>query len=184
MTTAGTPTDASDAEGTRLVTDFSDSAADLGWYVVNDGVMGGKSVGDFELTDGSLRFAGRTNTDGGGFSSIRSAPLRLDLSDYSGIRLRVRADGRRYTWRLTTDAKYYGRPVGYWADFDTEDGEWQTVDVPFSQFVPRFRGSRLSGPPLDTGTITGIGLMIYDERDGPFEIELASIHVYPGRIDH
>ena len=111
----------------------------------------------------------------GGFSSIRTGSLRLDLSDYAAIRLRVRGDGRRYTWRLTTDARYYGRPVAYWADFETVAGDWQTVDVPFSRFVPRFRGAELDGPPLDTGAITGMGLMIYDKRDGAFELRLASI---------
>ena len=128
------------------------------------------------MASGELVFAGRTNTNGGGFSSIRSGPVVLDLSGYTGIRLRVKGDGRRYTWRLTTDARVYGREVAYWADFDTVDGEWQAVDIPFSRFVPRFRGSVLNGPALDTGKITGMGLMIYDKEDGPFELRLASIH--------
>ena len=180
MTTGGTPHDAhaDDAADTRLVTDFSETTPDLGWYVVNDNVMGGRSEGGFREASGELVFAGRTNTNGGGFSSIRSAPLELDLSGYSGIRLRLKADGRRYTWRLTTDARVYGREVAYWADFDTVEGEWQTVDVPFSRFVPRFRGSVLNGPALDTGKITGMGLMIYDKKDGPFELRLASIQAW------
>lgn len=178
MSIAGTTTNADDAGDSRLITDFTDSSADLGWYVLNDNVMGGRSDGDFRIEDGRLHFEGRTNTVGGGFSSIRTEPLSLDLSAYDGIRLRVHGDGRRYTWRLTTDARYYGRPVGYWADFETRGGEWQTVDVPFSRFVPRFRGSRLSGPPLDTGTITGMGLMIYDKRDGVFDLELAGVNAY------
>lgn len=177
MTTMGTTSDAG-ADEERLITDFTDSSADLGWYVLNDNVMGGRSDGDFRIEDGRLYFEGRTNTDGGGFSSIRSEPVDLDLSAYAGIRLQVRGDGRRYTWRLTTDARYYGRPIGYWADFETPEGEWQMVDVPFSRFVPRFRGSRLDGPSLDTGTITGMGLMIYDERDGAFELALASVRAY------
>ena len=176
MSSAGTPLGAEgSARDGRLITDFGAGSADLGWYVVNDNVMGGRSEGGFELQPGELLFSGRTNTRGGGFSSIRTGSLRLDLSDYAAIRLRVRGDGRRYTWRLTTDARYYGRPVAYWADFETVAGDWQTVDVPFSRFVPRFRGAELDGPPLDTGAITGMGLMIYDKRDGAFELRLASI---------
>ncbi len=176
MSSAGTPQGAEDtARDGRLITDFGDDSADLGWYVVNDNVMGGRSQGGFELGPGELLFSGRTNTRGGGFSSIRTEPLQLDLSPYAAIRLRVRGDGRRYTWRLTTDARYYGRPVAYWADFETVAGGWQTVDVPFSRFVPRFRGAELDGPPLDTSAITGMGLMIYDKRDGAFELRLASI---------
>lgn len=158
-----------------LLTDFAANGNDLGWFVVNDNVMGGRSEGGFELQQGELVFSGRTNTDGGGFSSIRSAPTNLDLSNYAGIRLRVKGDGRRYTWRLTTDARWRGRPVGYWADFDTAAGAWTTVDIPFSRFAPKMRGQALDGPPLDTARITGVGLMIYDRQDGPFEIRLARV---------
>ena len=183
MTLNGTPPDADEMADTpaaaqRLITDFTNATADLRWYVVNDNVMGGQSEGGFRESSGELFFAGRTNTNGGGFSSIRSGPLALDLSGQAGIRLRVLGDGRRYTWRLTTDARVYGREVAYWADFDTVDGEWQTVDIPFSSFVPRFRGSVLNGPALDTARITGMGLMIYDKQDGPFELRLASIHAW------
>jgi NADH dehydrogenase [ubiquinone] 1 alpha subcomplex assembly factor 1 len=165
------------AEG-LLVTDFSEATSDLGWYVVNDNVMGGRSDGGFEIADGELRFTGSTITRGGGFSSIRSAPLELDLSSYAGIRVRVRADGRRYTWRLTTDARLYGREVAYWADFETVAGEWQDVDIPFADFIPQFRGAVLDGPPLDTSRVSGMGLMIYDKLDGVFELQLADVRAY------
>ncbi len=161
-----------------LLTDFTPGSNDLGWYVVNDNVMGGRSEGDFEAEDGALFFSGRTNTNGGGFSSIRTRALQMDLSGKAGIRTRVKGDGRRYTWRLTTDARWRGRLISYWADFDTRDDEWVTVDIPFSRFIPRMRGYRLDGPPLDSAQITGAGLMIYDNQDGPFELHLASVHAY------
>ncbi|MEM9387492.1 MAG: CIA30 family protein [Pseudomonadota bacterium] len=161
-----------------LITDFSPDSADLAWYVVNDSVMGGRSKGDFSSGASSLLFTGATNTNGGGFSSIRTAALTLDLSAYDGICLRVRGDGRRYTWRLSTDARVYGQPVGYWADFDTADEEWTTVHIPFTAFVPQFRGARLRGPALDTSRIRGMGLMIYDKRDGPFRLTLGSVHAH------
>ena len=141
--------------------------------------MGGRSEGDFSQERGELVFSGRTNTDGGGFSSIRTKPVQLDLSNHAGIRLHLRGDGRRYTWRLASSARWRGKQVSYWADFETRNGVWQTVNLPFSSFTPRYRGQRLDGPPLDTGQITGMGLMIYDKQDGPFELKLASVHAYP-----
>lgn len=175
---------ASDPEGELLLTDFTSASSDLKWYVVNDNVMGGRSAGDFEQEQGQLRFAGRTNTNGGGFSSIRTQPLQRDLSNYAGIRLTVKGDGRRYTWRLTTAARWRGRQVSYWADFDTRDGEWSTVNIPFSDFIPRFRGLELDGPALAPGEITGMGLMIYDNQDGPFELQLASVHAYSVDVEN
>lgn len=158
-----------------LLTDFSTASADLGWFILNDNVMGGQSSGRFELLDGELRFTGTTNTQGGGFSSIRTQELKLDLSMHRGLRLRVKGDGRRYTWRLVSDARWRGRPVSYWADFDTRADTWLDVDISFTDFVPIFRGSALDGPPLNTESIEGMGLMINDKRDGAFELSLASV---------
>ncbi len=180
MTLPGTPLNASgsDPNGELLLTDFTTSSSDLGWYVVNDNVMGGRSEGDFEQEQGELRFAGRTNTNGGGFSSIRTKPMQLDLSNHAGIQLHVKGDGRRYTWRLTSDARWRGRQVSYWADFETRSGTWSVVNIPFSSFIPQYRGYQLDGPALDPGQIRGMGLMIYDNQDGPFELQLASVHAY------
>jgi len=180
MTFPGPPPHASDSdsEAELMLTDFTLSSSDLGWYVVNDNVMGGRSEGDFDQHQGELSFTGRTNTNGGGFSSIRTKPLQLDLSDHAGIRLHVKGDGRRYTWRLATNARWRGRQISYWADFETRDGTWSTVDIPFSSFTPKYRGYQLDGPALDPEQITGMGLMIYDNQDGPFELHLASVRAY------
>jgi NADH dehydrogenase [ubiquinone] 1 alpha subcomplex assembly factor 1 len=184
MTFPGTPLNASSSppEEKLLLTDFTSTSSDLGWYVVNDNVMGGRSEGDFELEQAELSFTGRTNTNGGGFSSIRTKPLQLELSNHAGIQLHVRGDGRRYTWRLTTTARWRGRQVSYWADFETRNGTWSTVKIPFSSFIPKFRGTQLDGPALDPGQITGMGLMIYDNQDGPFDFHLASVHAYSAEV--
>jgi hypothetical protein len=157
--------------------------SDLGWYVLNDNVMGGRSEGGFEQQAGEVVFTGRTNTNGGGFSSIRTKPLQLDLSNSSGVRLSVKGDGRRYTWQLSSTARWRGRQISYWADFETCKGEWRTVDIPFTSFIPRFRGVELEGPTLDPRQIAGMGLMIYDKEDGPFEIRLASVGTYVAQAD-
>ncbi len=167
-----------DVPATRLLTDFTPRTADFGWYVVNDNVMGGRSRGGFEPVEGALRFRGSTNTNGGGFSSIRTRTVRMDLSSFEGIEVRVKGDGRRYTWRLTTGARYRGRPVSYWADFETRKGEWVDAAIPFTAFKPQFRGFKLRGPKLDPRRIQGMGLMIYDKKDGPFELELARVRAF------
>ncbi|MFT5484834.1 MAG: NADH dehydrogenase [ubiquinone] 1 alpha subcomplex assembly factor 1 [Halieaceae bacterium] len=181
MTLSTTSLIASDslAPAEKLISDFTNTSPDLRWYVVNDNVMGGKSEGDFMQNQGELIFSGSTNTNGGGFSSIRSGPMQMDLSSHEGIRLSLKGDGRRYTWRLTTVASWRGRVISYLADFATQEGTWSTVDVPFTRFVPRLRGRRLNGPELDPAKITGMGLMIYDKQDGPFKLSIDNIFAYP-----
>ncbi|MGI9272721.1 MAG: CIA30 family protein [Woeseiaceae bacterium] len=178
FTTAALSASDSGPDGRLLLTDFTPASSDLGWYVLNDNVMGGRSAGGFSQDDDHLTFTGSTNTNGGGFSSIRTNPLQLDLSRQTGIELYVKGDGRRYTWQLTTAARWRGRPVSFWAEFETSDGTWSKVRIPFSSFVPKFRGYQLDGPTLDPGLIEGMGLMIYDNQDGAFELQMASVHAY------
>jgi len=160
---------ASAQHGPMVLTDFS-AASDLGWYVVNDGVMGGRSQGGFEVDGGTLVFAGVTNTDGGGFSSIRSRERLSGLDGYGAVVLHARGDGRRYVLRLENEDG-----VAYWADFEPAEGDWGEVRVPFERFYPRFRGRRLDGPPLDPARIVSLGILCYDGRDGPFRLEVDRI---------
>ena len=174
------PLNASEADklDSLTLTDFNADSPDLGWYVQNDNVMGGRSEGGFATSSGQLIFSGNTNTDGGGFSSIRTKPLKQDLSAYTGIRVKVKADGRRYTWGIQTDARWRGRRINYWADFDTLADETSVIDIPFLNFLPQFRGFKLDGPELDTSQITEFALYQYDKTDGPFEILLINVEAY------
>ncbi len=169
---------AADTREALMLTDFTPDTPDLGWYTQNDNVMGGRSEGDFNIADGQLNFAGSTNTNGGGFSSVLTRRFRLDLSVHQGLRLRLKADGRRYTWELNTNARNSGYPVSYWAEFDTPDGEWADVEIPFADFYPHFRGFKLDGPALDPADLTGFGLYIYDKKDGPFTLQLDRVEAY------
>ena len=168
------------SESTILLNAFSESGPDLQWFVQNDTVMGGRSEGGFRIVDDRLVFSGITNTNGGGFSSIRSRRFAKDLSAYSGIKLNVKADGRKYTWSIQTDATWRGRRVSYWADFNTSanTGEIEEITIPFTKFYPQFRGFKLDGPELNKNQITEFALYQYDKTDGPFELELFSVEAY------
>jgi len=163
---------------TLTLTSFNADSNDFGWYVQNDNVMGGRSEGGFNIASGKLIFSGNTNTNGGGFSSIRTQTLALDLSAYTGIRVKVKADGRRYTWGIQTDARWRGRRVNYWADFDTLVDETTLINIPFSSFFPQFRGYKLNGPKLDTSEVNQFALYQYDKTDGPFKLHLISVEAY------
>ena len=168
----------SDKLDTLSLTSFNADSPDFGWYVQNDNVMGGRSEGGFDISSGELIFTGNTNTNGGGFSSIRTQRLKLDLSTYTGIRVKLKADGRRYTWGIQTDARWRGRRVSYWADFDTLADETKVIDIPFVNFSPQFRGFKLDGPELDISQISEFALYQYDKTDGPFDLRLISVEAY------
>jgi NADH dehydrogenase [ubiquinone] 1 alpha subcomplex assembly factor 1 len=163
---------------TLLLCGFGNDQPRCEWSVQNDTVMGGRSAGGFQLREDELFFSGLTNTNGGGFSSIRLSLPSIDLSEYAGIRLNVRADGRKYTWSIQTDALWRGRKVSYWTDFTPEGNESSLIDIPFTAFLPQFRGFKLSGPPMNTRNITEFALYQYDKTDGPFSLTLTSVEAY------
>jgi monofunctional biosynthetic peptidoglycan transglycosylase len=157
------------SEQRLLITDFS-AERDLGWFVVNDGVMGGKSVGGLRIEGGVLTLSGRTNTDGGGFSSIRTQPRLPSLAGCTGIIVRARGDGRRYILRLEN-----ADGVAYWGEFEPPADKESDCRVSLEALRPRFRGRWLSGPPLEPGKIVALGLMCYDGRDGEFCLQVSRV---------
>lgn len=143
------------------------------WLAVNDGVMGGVSQGGLEVTgDGIAVFKGVVSLENnGGFASVRTSPGDWDLSPYQGIALRLRGDGKKYSFRLRTDRRFDG--VSYSQTFEAPGSEWQTLLLPFSRFEPTWRGRPVPGaPPLDPAGIQGFGILISDKQEGPFRLEV------------
>jgi monofunctional biosynthetic peptidoglycan transglycosylase len=168
----------------RLLTDFRERGVEKRWITVNDNVMGGRSKGGPSIGDGILTFSGATNTDGGGFSSIRNESKKHDLGEFSAVRVRVKGDGRTYKLELRTGARVMrSRGVPYRADFETRKDVWMEVDIPFSKFKPTFRGFDMSNraPALDPAKIKAVGFMIYDKQDGPFQLQVDWVKAVPSK---
>ena len=167
-------------ESAKRVTLFDFSEADPGkkWITVNDNVMGGRSKGGFTFKGDRLLFAGSTNTNGGGFSSIRTRPGALGLSGKDGVMIRFKGDGRTYKFGL----EMAGSRATYRADFDTKADfkGWQVAKIPFSAFAAGWRGMKLPRDryPLERGKIDSLGVMIYDKKDGPFSLQIDWIKAY------
>ncbi len=131
--------------------------------------------------DGVLTFSGELSLENnGGFSSIRSADLNLDLSAAEGLALRVKGDGRTYEVHLTTPARWKGRGITFAGMLPTEDGQWTEVKIPFTQFAGDFRGQRIKDENInfDPATVRGITLELVDKKAGPFELQVDWIRTY------
>lgn len=147
------------------------------WQIVNDGVMGGRSKSQAAVTaEGYLRFTGRISLqNNGGFASIRSRPRPLGITNSGSIALRVKGDGRRYTFNLYTPDRRTA--FSYQMQFDTRAGEWMEISLPVSGFVAHSFGRRVSGMSLNASRVQSIGILLGDKREGPFEIVVDWIRV-------
>lgn len=148
----------------------------IGWEAVNDGVMGGKSSGGSSVENSSLVFAGVLNTDGGGFSSVRTPMTRGDLAGSSGLTLRVKSDGRAYKLALQTNKKNLFRSISFNLNIPvTPAGEWQEITAKFEDVKASIWGRSLSNVEFDPAKVKELGVIIADGKDGPFRLEVAWI---------
>lgn len=146
------------------------------WQIVNDGVMGGRSKGQFVIDEGKLVFTGTLVTRGGGFTSVRTNG-RINLEGYDGVELRVRGGGRTFDVAVGDDARLRGRNISRRAPFQT-GAEWTWVRVPFSTLGKTIFGRRVNAPDINLATVNRIGFFIADGIDGPFQLEVDEIRVY------
>ncbi|HBX37302.1 MAG TPA: CIA30 family protein [Pseudohongiella sp.] len=166
----------SDAGPGEVLFNFTNPAHVADWRAINDGVMGGESSSAPEIRDGCLHFSGHISLENnGGFASIRSQQ-RMDLSTATGVILRVKGDGRRYQFRLYTDARYHESRIAYSCSFNTTAGQWLDVSIEFSSLEPVFRGRLLSGPAFNAASVEQMGFLLADKQQGDFHLLVDWIH--------
>lgn len=143
------------------------------WRAINDGVMGGVSLGEIVAIDNGLRFQGALSLENnGGFASVRR-PFHGRLENVGVVRLLVKGDGRPYQFRVRLDDNYDG--ISWRHVFDT-DGSWQTIELLFDDFEPVIRGRIISGiDSLDVSDVRQLGFLIADGKAGAFGLDVAAI---------
>ncbi len=171
------------AETMENLFQFAEAGDAAKWQIVNDGVMGGRSSSEATIVsegtdDGMMRFAGNLSLENnGGFASVRSrssgASLGLDAGET--IVLRVKGDGRRYTFNLYTPDRRTA--FSYQMDFDTKAGEWTEVKLPVDDFVAHSFGRPIPSAKLTPNRVQSVGILLGDKKPGGFEILVDWINV-------
>jgi monofunctional biosynthetic peptidoglycan transglycosylase len=155
----------------RVLVDFRAGEEKDRWIAINDGVMGGVSLGRLVVTDSSGVFSGHVSLENnGGFASVRRQPQDHELRGAEAIRIRVKGDGKIYRFRIKTDDTFDG--AFYQTHFETRDGEWTEHTLPLHDFYASFRGRRVDAPALDGSRIRQIGFLIAEKQAGPFRLEI------------
>lgn len=155
--------------------DFTVTSDLNAWQVVNDGVMGGKSIGDLRINnEGNGEFSGTISlANNGGFASIRTRFPKLDVSEKTKVVLRVKGDGKRYQLRFKTDITDRHSYIVY---FNTSDS-WQTIKLAIKEMRPSFRGMMLSQPNYPGVFLEEISLLIGNKTPETFQLEIDYIRI-------
>ncbi len=161
----------------RELFDFDGRQALSKWQIVNDGVMGGRSSSRVDQgVDGTMKFSGVLSlANNGGFASTRSRGSNLGLKGGDIIVLKVRGDGRKYTFNAYVPRRRMA--FSYRVEFKTKKDEWIEVRIPLDQLVATSFGRVVRGASLNPAEVNSVGILLGDKKAGAFEILIKAIEV-------
>ena len=152
----------------KIIYDFNNGKNINDWLVVDDGVMGGRSLGSFSLVKGGNGlFSGFISLENyGGFSSIRYKKKEVEIDKYKYIVLRVFGDNKFYQLRIKS--KYNDRHV-YVKRFYAKN-EWEEIKIHLDSMQPQFRGRKLRMRNFNSDSIVEFGILIGNKVEENFSL--------------
>lgn len=148
------------------------------WRIVNDGVMGGLSSSKAIVNDDKIIFSGNVSLENnGGFASLRSPVKNYDFSNFTGLEIKLKTDGKRYSISMKETSYFTG--YFYTTNFETKANEWMTINLSFDQFKLYYFGRRINSNsqiPLDK--IKEISFLIGEKQEGDFQALIDYIKLY------
>jgi hypothetical protein len=164
---------------TLTVDDFQDgdrrAAAGLSWVSIADDLAGGASHADLRVAGSgkarALEVSGTVAADGyaGAWVALDGRARAVDLSDFAGIRLRVRGAGALHV------ALRGGPQSGFNYAAPVDAGrDWSFVDVSLDSLQPLKPGY----PPFDRRSVRWLGVTVRGTQPGPFAFAIDDVQLY------
>ncbi|MBN3520923.1 CIA30 family protein [Algoriphagus lutimaris] len=159
---------------TIILYQFDKNSPTRDWRVVDDGVMGGRSSGNFYVNQsGNGVFEGFVSLENnGGFSSVRYRKT-FQIQSQKTIRIQLKGDGSTYQFRVKANSNDLHSYIG---EFKTS-GEWEIVEIELTKMYPAFRGRTLSIPNFDKDHIEELAFLIGNKKEQKFHLEIKSIQL-------
>jgi NADH dehydrogenase [ubiquinone] 1 alpha subcomplex assembly factor 1 len=153
--------------------DFSEDSDLKNWTVVNDGVMGGMSKGDFTLNkEGHALFMGKISLENyGGFSMVQYKFESKLVKGFKKLILRLKGDGKKYQVRVKTSNSDDYSYIAY----ITTNGKWQTLEILLTEMAPWFRGNKLNIPNYPGEYMEQFAILIGNKKKENFELYMDKI---------
>ena len=143
------------------------------WYSLNDGVMGGRSIGKLSFEEDVMVFKGSVSFDNnGGFASVRSRYANRDLSEFKTVEIRYRSENQSIGYSLENHRAWW-LPV-YKAVLPATDMEWKTIKLDLRDFK-EYRIGRKTGRTVGNQQLANVirtGFITNDKKEGRFIFEV------------
>jgi NADH dehydrogenase [ubiquinone] 1 alpha subcomplex assembly factor 1 len=154
----------------KILFDFSENKDTGNWLVVNDGVMGGLSKGNFVSSENETAvFSGTVSLENnGGFSSVRYNTGKIDVAGFSILELHLKGDGKNYQVRIREKSSDY---YSYIYTFETS-GAWEVIEIPLAEMYPSFRGRTLNLHNYSGKSMEELTFLIGNKKAESFRLEL------------
>ena len=153
--------------------DFNKQSSMEDWFIVDDVVMGGRSSGGMQLSqDGHAIFDGSVSLENnGGFSSVRYRFQKMVAGERSVFKIRLKGDMKNYQFRVKSSLR---ERHSYVFEFATS-GQWETIEIPFDEMYPRFRGWTLDMPNYPGQDLQECAFLISNKKNESFRLEIDRI---------
>ena len=156
----------------QVFDDFSGNP-NISWKIVNDNVMGGRSLGEAKIKDQTMTLSGSINLNGGGFTSVRAALSENTLEFYDSVVITAKSDGRGYdlTFRDQNQRRLSHR-LGL--NLPASDS-WQEVTIYLADLEPAFFGRRIEAKAFNKSEAREIGIILNDGLGGDYQLIVKEI---------
>ena len=170
----------SNSRGSHTLVTFDTRGERLEWDSLGDQVMGGQSDGALvHSAEGVGLFQGTVRLDnGGGFASVKAdLPEPVDASQWTGIELLAKGDGKTYKIGLRNSTNR--RSIVYQHAFTPGTEEWSRIRLPFSEFIPTWRGKTLTDEvALNLSNLASVSLFVSGRQVGEFQLKMQDWALY------
>ena len=156
-----------------LNVDFGQETGGQDWQIINDGVMGGLSKGQAELSAETMIFRGSVSLENnGGFTSLRGPLKDYDFSNFEKMTIKYRSKGQDIAFRMQLDERWF--IPNFKTNLPDTNNEWQTMTTPLSEFgqyrIGKPTGRKMS--PKDMADIIRLGFITNSKKASDFEFEV------------
>ena len=164
-----------------LVFDFGNTSDRVqNWVLISDNIMGGISKASVKYTDNTVILQGDISLDNfGGFASLKTKFKAIDLSSYSGIKIRYKAVNQRFAFTLE-ETQNWTRP-NYKKEFTSnKQDSWEIATINFKDFKEYVIGEP-TGDYMNLESLRNIlrlGIISIEKKEGPFSLEIDYIEFF------